>query len=369
MATVERISTDYRSARQGRIGQEVRRAEEAQASQKLAFATAILIVVMFFQPAAFAQSEKADFVAAEEAKEAQSESVAPVAEDKNPAVHAMIMKTDVWNSHLSQVPSYLPEAQFQFANETLQLSDVIASLYRSFPVIEQARLQAGVTAGQSVSAWGAYDTKIEGYTLNQPLGFYETYRHGLGAARQTWWGGYLGAGYRIGRGNFEPWYKERQTNDGGEFKLALIQPLLQGRAIDAQRVEIFQANLRRMAVTPEVQANILLYSLEAAEAYWYWQSAGAILKAQYRLLELADVRRKQLEALLAAEQGKQIDLILNDQLIADRRGKVIETEQKLWQAAAKLSLYPPNFQPFLNYHLVRTKRTLPMLCRVVLNSN
>jgi outer membrane protein TolC len=276
----------------------------------------------------------------DELKEASEvEKVKSVAVEKNPEIHGQMMTKEIWDSHSAHLDTYLPIASRPLEDKPLQLSDVIASVYRAFPVIEQSRLQAGVAAGQNLSAWGAYDTKIEGYTLNQSLGFYETYRHGLGAARQTWWGGYLGAGYRIGRGSFEPWYKERETNDGGEFKLALIQPLLQGRAIDAQRVEVFQTNLRRQAVTPEIQANLLSYSLEATEAYWYWLSMGAILKSQNQLLELAETRGKQIEKLLAAEQGKQIDLIVNDQLIAERRGKVIETEQKLWQAAAKLSLY------------------------------
>jgi outer membrane protein TolC len=244
-----------------------------------------------------------------------------------------------WPGVANSLPAYLPEANNLWPNEQLGLSDVIASVYRAFPVIEQARLQAGVAAGEQTMAWGAYDTKIEGYTLNQPLGFYETYRHGLGVARQLWWGGYLKADYRVGRGDFEPWYKERETNDGGEFKLALLQPLLQGRAIDPQRVELFQANLRRQAVTPEIQVNILDVSFAASDAFWDWVSAGLMLNANYRLLELAEIRGEQLKALLKAKQGKELDVLYNDQLIAERRGKVVESEQKLWQSAAKLSLY------------------------------
>ncbi|MFN9912269.1 MAG: transporter, partial [Pirellulaceae bacterium] len=165
---------------------------------------------------------------------------------------------------------YLLPSDSVLASPWLKLSDVVASVYRAFPLIEQARLQQGVAAGEQLSAWGAYDLKAEGYSLNQPFGYYETYRQGLGVARQLWWGGYLGAGYRLGRGTFEQWYKERETDDGGEFKLAVIQPLLQGRAIDSQRVELFQANLRRQAVTPEIQTSLLGSALDAVEAYWSW---------------------------------------------------------------------------------------------------
>jgi hypothetical protein len=110
----------------------------------------------------------------------------------------------------------------------LALADVIASLYRSYPIILQARLEQPRTRGEITGAYGAYDVKAEAYTLSEPTGFYRNYRHGVGAARRTWWGGYVAAGYRIGRGEFQPWYQERPTNGSGEFKLAFTQPLLQG---------------------------------------------------------------------------------------------------------------------------------------------
>jgi hypothetical protein len=187
------------------------------------------------------------------------------------------------------------ESDSAVLGQKLQLSDVIASTYRAFPLLEIARLQSGVAAGQQVSALGAYDTKLEYYSLSQPVGFYETYRNGIGFARQLWWGGYASAGYKIGRGDFEPWYKERQTNEGGEFKVALVQPLLQGRAIDPQRVELFQANLRRQAVAPEIQFQVLIASQDAARAFWQWVEAGNVLKAQDRLLDIAVKRGEQLE--------------------------------------------------------------------------
>ncbi len=123
-------------------------------------------------------------------------------------------------------------ARDPLAAGNLTVADVVASIARSFPVIEQARLQAGVAGGEVLAANGFYDHKLQGYTLSDPTGVYRNYRQGIGLARQLWWGGYLSAGYRLGRGDFEPWYKERETDKSGEFKLGLVQPLLQGRAID-----------------------------------------------------------------------------------------------------------------------------------------
>ncbi|MFC1759489.1 TolC family protein [Planctomycetota bacterium] len=221
----------------------------------------------------------------------------------------------------------------------LSIADVIASLYHCYPEILQAREEYRRTDGELVSSWGAFDTKLKGYTLNEPTGFYENSRHAIGLARQAWWGGYLSAGYRIGRGEFQPWYKERETDKGGEFKIGWVQPLLQGRAIDLNRVGVFRASLARQATQPIVQQAILESAKAATESYWKWVSTGTVLKAQRELLELAESRGRKFEAGVAAGKFAEIDLILNQQLVAERRGKVLESRRKFQEAAFKLSLY------------------------------
>jgi outer membrane protein TolC len=233
----------------------------------------------------------------------------------------------------------IPVPNAEAMGQQLLLSDVIASTYRAFPLLEIARLQSGVAAGQQVSAWGAYDTKLEYYSLNQPVGFYETYRNGIGVARQLWWGGYASAGYTVGRGSFEPWYRERQTDSGGEFKVGLVQPLLQGRAIDPQRVELFQANLQRQAVEPEIQHQVLVAGREASIAYWMWVEIGNVLKTQERLLDIAVKRGEQLELKLANKRSTRLDVAQNAQLIEERILKVNETKLKFRDTAFKLSMF------------------------------
>lgn len=231
------------------------------------------------------------------------------------------------------------DATTGLASQRLTLADVIASLFRSYPSILAARLEPNRAGGQLLSAYGAFDTKLYGQSIAEPTGFYENYRHGLGVARQTWWGGYLSAGYRMGRGVFQPWYLERETEKGGEFKVGWVQPLLQGRAIDPSRVEVFQANVARQAAEPTIQQSLLEAAQDAAMVYWEWVAAGAILAAQRELLTLAEERGKQFDDGFAAGKFAEIDVVLNRQLIAERRGKVIETEQKFRATSFKLSLY------------------------------
>ncbi len=226
--------------------------------------------------------------------------------------------------------------------ENLTPADIIASVYRSFPEINQARQQARLAQGEQIEAAGAYDVKFKAYTLSEPTGFYENYRNGLAFARQTWWGGQVAAGYRIGRGQFQPWYRERETEKGGEFKVGWIQPLLQGRAIDEQRVAVFRASLSRQMADPILQEAILNTSRDAMFAYWQWVAWGAVLEAQRELLEIAETRGSQFEVGVAAGKFAEIDLIVNQQVIAERRAKVLETERKYRETAIKLSLYLRN---------------------------
>ena len=238
------------------------------------------------------------------------------------------------------------EAEFP---DGLSVADVIASLFQCYPEIQSAREEFRRTNGELLSGWGAYDTKLKGMSLNEPTGFYENYRHAIGVARQTWWGGYLSAGYRIGRGDFQPWYKERETDKSGEFKVGWTQPLLRGKAIDPNRVALFQASLARQASHPVLQQAILNSAREATDAYWKWVTAGIILKAQRELLELAEERGKALEIRLEAQASARVDVVVNEQLIAERKVKVLESEQKFQAAAFKLSLYlrDPSCRPII----------------------
>ncbi|MFN9345513.1 MAG: TolC family protein, partial [Planctomycetota bacterium] len=177
---------------------------------------------------------------------------------------------------------------------------------------------------------------------NQPVGYYENSRSGVSLSRQLWWGGYAIAGYRIGRGFFEPWYKERETNKGGEFRVGWVQPLLQGRAIDPYRVALFQANLNQLAVAPEIQQNVLGASLAAAASYWDWVEAGNVLRAQEQLLELAIKRNDGLTKLLDRGLSTRKELAINAQTISERQLKVFESRQKFRDTAFKLAVFLRN---------------------------
>jgi len=222
---------------------------------------------------------------------------------------------------------------------SLSLDEVVASVRSYFPLIHQAVAARGIASGQALSASGSFDHKLEASSVSQPLDFYENYRSSVGIKRDTMWGGQTFAGYRIGRGLFEPWYLERQTNEGGEFKAGFVAPLVRDRDIDANRSELWQAQLERRRVEPEIMAQVIQFVRDGSIAYWNWVAAGENYRIANGLLELAVERNKGLQEQVKAQEKAEIDLVDNQRIIVSREAKLIEAGRKLEQSAVKLSLF------------------------------
>jgi outer membrane protein TolC len=183
-----------------------------------------------------------------------------------------------------------------------------------------------------------------------PLGFYENYRSLVGLTQpMTDNGGFVFGGYKIADGFFQPWYGERETNEGGELSLGMQYSLWQNRGIDKRRAAFFQARLDRLATNPFVQAQWLEFSRTAAQTYWGWVAAGKAFQAQQRLLDLATMRVDQIAERIRVGDLERIADIDNRRLIASREAKLIETQRKFQESAIKLSLFlrSENGEPLL----------------------
>ena len=232
------------------------------------------------------------------------------------------------------VPSAPNEPQ-----RTISVVDVINSIHATFPLLEAAYQELQITSGNQIAAWGEFDTKLKAATENGPLGFYQTYRHHAGFSKPIYQGGEVFGGYRVGRGDFHPWYLERQTNEGGEFKAGVSVPLLRNREIDARRAELWRRTYDRQRADPEIRAQLIRFVRDGSIAYWKWIAAGRQYQIGERALGLALQRNDQLKR--KVELGDIDPPILQDNLraIARREAKLIDLQRKLTQASLKLSLY------------------------------
>lgn len=225
----------------------------------------------------------------------------------------------------------------------LLLEDVIDSVYRSYPLLESALYSRNIASGEQLAASGGFDLKVKGASENGPTGFYRTYRQSIGVIQPLYHGGEVFGGYRVGRGDFEPWYKERQTNDGGEFKAGLSVPLARNKEIDERRAALWRAGYGRQLVEPDIQAQLIGFVQEAAYAYWDWVAAGEQYQIADRVLQLAVDRTEGIEMQVELEFEDPPVLTDNLRLVAERRAKLADAERKFRQKAVKLSLYYRSF--------------------------
>jgi outer membrane protein TolC len=219
------------------------------------------------------------------------------------------------------------------------LDDVITSVYASYPALDAAARERQIAAGKQLASMGKFDSNLVGQAISEPLGYYKNYRYDLGVKQYNWGGSQTYAGYRLGRGFFEPWYLERDTNQGGEFKAGITLPFLRDRDIDKRRAAVFKAQLDQTAAEPIVQLEVIDAVRSASMAYWDWVAAGQRAKIAQELLQLAVDRQKGLEKRAALGEIAGIALVDNQRLIVSRQAKSIEAERKLQQSAIKLSLF------------------------------
>lgn len=224
-------------------------------------------------------------------------------------------------------------------SEPLELDDVIQSINVTYPLLQNAFFNRNIAQGDELSAEGAWDLKLKADANNAPLGYYKTYRNGTGFEQPLYGGGEVFGLYKIGQGNFEPWYGNRETNQGGEFSAGIRIPLAQNRTIDDRRATLWKAAYGVGAVEPFIQAQIIEFTRAGSYSYWDWVAAGLNLRVCRELLELAEDRDDQIEAQVKSGARPESFLVDNRRLIVSRQVKLIEARRKLQNAAIKLSLF------------------------------
>lgn len=233
----------------------------------------------------------------------------------------------------------LPPISNMAGEQPLRLEAIIESVYQSYPLLEAAIQQRTVAAGQRQAATGAFDTQLFAASDNGPVGFYRTFRQRVGVAQPLYGGGEVFAGYRVGRGSFEPWYKERETNAGGEFSTGVAMPLTRNRQIDARRAELWQAEAGQRLVEPEINAQLIDFVQQASYAYWHWVAAGLKLRIAEGILEQAELRTEAIRRQVAERLLDPPQLADNQRLVAERRAARADAGRRLQQAAIRLGLF------------------------------
>lgn len=223
--------------------------------------------------------------------------------------------------------------------QKITLEQVITSVHQSYPLVQAAYQEREIANGAQMAAWGEFDTKLKAASENGPLGFYETYRNSAGFRTPIYGGGAYFGGYRNGGGDFQPWYQERETNDGGEFKAGVRVPLIRNRNIDERRANLWRATYDQQIADPVIRGSLVEFSREAGLAYWKWVASGQKYRLGQQWLEFAESRNDQIKRRVELQDLAPPELTDNERAIAKREAKLAEALRIYQQSAVKLSLF------------------------------
>jgi len=221
----------------------------------------------------------------------------------------------------------------------LGLNEVLISLDQFYPLLIAVAQERGIAAGDLLAAEGAFDLKLVANSISAPQGFYKNYRNGAGLEQPTWQGGKVTAGYRIGDGDFAPWYGERETNEGGEFATGLSLPFWRDRQIDKRRAELFKADIKRRLAEPKIRKQYLDFVRQATYAYWNWVGSVRSEQVHVEFLRIARLRDAQLQKLIEKGNTAPIERLDNQRIVASREAALIAAIRKSQKAALELSLF------------------------------
>jgi outer membrane protein, heavy metal efflux system len=220
------------------------------------------------------------------------------------------------------------------------LDDVLRSAERAHPLIVAAAQERPLAEADVQSAEGAFDVAWRTRGVIVPLGGYPSGRvDSMFEKPTTLWGSTLFAGYRWGSDTFAPYDGKLATNEFGEVRAGLLVPVWRNGPIDRRRATIERSELGLAIADATVAQQRLEIARLAAFRYWDWVAAGRRLEAAKQVLELAQMRDRQLGARVESGDLPGFEQLDNRRAIVHREQQVVLAERALEQAAIELGLY------------------------------
>lgn len=221
----------------------------------------------------------------------------------------------------------------------LDVPEVLASVDRSFPLIEAARREHDLAAGAAIEARGAFDLKLKasGESLQS---YYDNERMKATIEQPLApFGMTLFGGYRVGRGEFAQYDAKSLTLQDGELSAGLALPLLRDRSVDVRRAGLRATDIGVNIAAQSVAKARLGYFKDALKQYWDWVAAGRQLGVARGLLELAERRDVDLQAAVGLGQLAPVERTDNVRAILQRRSALVTAQRVVEATAINLSLY------------------------------
>ena len=222
----------------------------------------------------------------------------------------------------------------------LRLARLADSVETYHPMLAAANQRRARAQGEAMSARGGFDPVLKVSADYWPEGFYDFRRLEAKVEQATpFWGASLFGGYRIGTGVLPVYEEEARTLDDGEVKVGINVPLWRNGPIDERRAGIRQTEQGARAAGFDRDTTRLGLLLDSANAYWKWAAAGQGYRIAVDLLQLAELRDRQLAAKVRQGAVAEVDRAENLRAVLDRRQDLVVAQRALEQTAIKLSMF------------------------------
>lgn len=224
--------------------------------------------------------------------------------------------------------------------QMLNIPTIEHGLDRCYPKILNAALQQEINKSKAQQQQSPFDTKVNAYAQQRAGSTYNTGYQKV-ELEKRFYDSPVSAytGYDISSG-YTPQYDSAQitSNQGREF-VGLRFNLLNGFAIDKDRLSLYNALIDTDRAKYEIELSKLLVKTDAIKAYITWLISGYELQEYQKLLTIAESRQKGLEKRLKSGDVSEIDVKENYNYILKRKIKLMNAKDYFNQASLSLSLY------------------------------
>jgi outer membrane protein TolC len=221
----------------------------------------------------------------------------------------------------------------------LRIDDLLNNIEKNYPLLIASMQDMMIARSELLTAQGAFDTSFR-TSSTSATGYYQNQRFDTIIEQPTPVNGTsFFAGYRLGRGDFAPYYGERATNKYGEVRAGARIPIFRDRAIDKNRAGIQQAEVGvRMADLTLAQQKIEI-TRNAMLRYWDWISSVMKYRISENIYTIAKDRQSQIEKRVKVGDLPRIEETENMRIVIQRKAQLVAAEQNMIFSANELSLY------------------------------
>jgi outer membrane protein TolC len=231
------------------------------------------------------------------------------------------------------------EEKFLKKKRLLRIDDLLNNIEKNFPLLLASMQDMMIARSELLTAQGAFDTSFR-TSSTSATGYYQNQRFDTIIEQPTPVNGTsFFAGYRLGRGDFAPYYGERATNKYGEVRAGARIPIFRDRAIDKNRAGIQQAEVGvRIADLTLAQQKIEI-TRNAMLRYWDWIASVMKYKISENIYTIAKDRQSQIEKRVKVGDLPRIEETENMRIVFQRKAQLVASEQNMIFSANELSLY------------------------------